>query len=234
MEQINLQEIQRKLYEKVKNSGWGPAMVNQTMGHDFMKILQTLLRESQDGKKFTPKLKYLLKAFENCPYDKLKVVMIGQDPYPNVNVSDGMAFSCSNLGFVEKSLDYMFRSIEDTVNSSYVRDPDLTRWANQGVLLLNSALTTTLNKPGSHHLLWKQFITELIDHLIWNKQDIAYVFLGKKAAEFAEMIPDNQLKIIVSHPASAGYMKAATWDSDDLWNKINKYLKSNERSEIIW
>ncbi|NDC95597.1 uracil-DNA glycosylase [bacterium] len=234
MEEINLQEIQSKLYEKVKVSGWGPAMVNQVMSQDFLKILQTLLRESQDGKKFTPQIKNLFRAFEECPYDKLQVVIIGQDPYPNVNVADGIAFSCSNLGVVEKSLEYIFKSIEDTVNPDYVRDPDLRRWAHQGVLLLNSGLTTTLNKPGSHQMLWKQFMTELIDYLVWNKQDIAYVFLGKKAAEFAEMVPDNQLKIIVSHPASAAYMTAARWECNDLWNKINNYLKSNEREPITW
>ena len=234
MEQINLQEIQTKLYEKVKVSGWGPAMVNQVMSHDFLKILETLLRESQDGKKFTPQIKYLFRAFEECPYDKLKGVIIGQDPYPNVNVADGIAFSCSNLGVVEKSLDYIFKSIEDTVEPDYVRNPDLKVWANQGVLLLNSGLTTTLNKPGAHQLLWRQFITELIDHLIWNKQDVAYVFIGKKAAELADMIPENQLKLTVSHPASAAYMTAPKWDCNDMWNKINQYLKANGKSEIKW
>jgi uracil-DNA glycosylase len=234
MEQINLQEIQTKLYEKVKVSGWGPAMVNQVMSQDFLKILQTLLKESQDGKKFTPQIKYLFNAFESCQYDKLQVVIIGQDPYPNVNVADGIAFSCSNLGVVEKSLEYMFQSIEETVNPDYVQDPDLRRWASQGVLLLNSALTTTLNKPGSHQLLWKQFMTEILDHLLWNKPDIVYVFMGKKAAEFADMIPDNHLKIHVSHPASAAYMKSSKWDCGDMWNKINKYLEENDKRKIHW
>jgi uracil-DNA glycosylase len=234
MEQINLQEIQEKLYDKVKASGWGPAMVNPIMSQDFIKILSTLLKESQDGKKFTPKIKYLFRAFEECPYDKLKIVIIGQDPYPNVNVADGIAFSCSNLGVVEKSLDYMFKSIEETVNPDYVRDPDLKRWANQGVLLLNSGLTTTLNKPGAHQLLWRQFMVEVLDYLVWNKHDIGYVFLGKKAAEFAELIPDNTLKVMVSHPASAAYNKQHDWDCNDMWNKINKYLKDNGQQIISW
>jgi len=233
MEEVNLQEVKDKLYEKLKENGWGPQLINFIMTSDFDDILSFLLREAQDGKRFTPKVKHLFKAFEVCPFDKVNVVIIGQDPYPQINVADGIAFSCSNFGKVEKSLDYMFKSIGKTTGSIN-NDPDLSRWSNQGILLLNSALTTTIGKPGTHQLLWKPFIAYVLDYLVWNRPNLIYVFLGKKAQDFADLIPDNNYKIMVSHPASAAYNEQPEWDCEDMWNKINKYLEQNERPTISW
>lgn len=233
MQEINLEEIQNKLYERLKVAGWGPALVNYVTTSDFIKILKTLLREAQDGKRFSPQIKNLFRAFEECPYDKLKVVIIGQDPYPQIGVADGIAFSCSNTGRKEKSLEQIFQSIKDTVDADYVGNADLKAWANQGVLLLNCALTVTTNKPGAHYLLWRPFTTQLLDYLLWNKQGLIYVFLGKKAAEYAELIPDNHFKIILSHPASAAY-NDSSWDCENLWNKINEYLSKNDQELLVW
>lgn len=234
MEEVNLQEIQEKLYQKIKASGWGPALVHSVMSTDFINLLQTLLKEAQDNKRFTPMVKDLFRAFEECPYDTTKVVIVGQDPYPQIGIADGIAFSCSNTGKIEKSLEYIFKSIKETYNPEYTEDPDLKRWANQGVLLINSAFTVTLNKPGAHQLLWKPFTTTLLDYLVWNKQDLIYVFLGKKAAEYAEIVPENNLKIFLSHPASAAYNNEEKWDCGDVWNKINKQLEAYDSSRVDW
>lgn len=233
MEEVNLQEVKEKLHGKLKDAGWGTPLVNFILTSDLDEILSFLLRDAQDGKRFTPKVKDVFKAFEKCPYDNVRVVIIGQDPYPHLNVADGIAFSCSNLGKVEKSLDYMFKSIK-TTTGSVDENPDLTRWAEQGILLLNSALTTTVSKPGTHQLVWKPFIAYLLDHLVWNKPNLIYVFMGKKAQDFADLIPDNNYKIMVSHPASAGYNGDAEWDCNDMWNKINKYLEQNGQQRISW
>ncbi len=128
----------------------------------------------------------------------------------------------------------MYDSIERTTGQTIDKSADLTKWANQGILMLNSALTTTIGKPGSHRLVWKPFTAALIDHLIWNKQDIIYVFLGKVAQEYADMIPDNCYKIFATHPASAAYTGQAEWDCNDLWNKINYQLEKNEKPKIIY
>lgn len=234
MEEINLQEIKEKLFLKLKSAGWGPATVNFVMSSDFDKILQSLHNDSKDGRKWTPQIKNIFRAFEECPYDSLKVIILGQDPYPNVGIADGIAFSCSITGKEEKSLRYMFDSIEKTTSEPISRNPDLKRWANQGVLLLNSALTTTLNKPGSHQLLWQPFTVAILDHLIWSRPDLIFCFLGKKAQEYADIIPDNFYKINVSHPASAAYAGAAEWDCNDMWNKINNYLEKNDGSRISY
>ncbi len=234
MKDINLQDIKEKLFQKLKSAGWGPATVSFIMSSDFDKILEFLYNESVNGKKWTPQIKNLFRAFEECPYDSVNVVIIGQDPYPQVNVADGIAFSCSMHGTIEKSLKYMYDSIERTVDQPLERSTDLKKWANQGILMLNSALTTTINKPGTHQLIWKPFTAALIDHLIWNKPGIIYVFLGKKAQEYADMIPDNHYKIFATHPASAAYTNQTDWDCNDLWNKINNQLEKNGNRKITY
>lgn len=232
MKDINLQEIKEKLFQKLKSAGWGPATVNFIMSSDFDKILEYLYNESVNGKKWTPQIKNLFRAFEECTYENTKVVIMGQDPYPQVNVADGIAFSCSLMGTVEKSLKYMYDSIERTTDQTIERSPDLTKWANQGMLMLNSALTTSIGKPGSHQEIWKPFTAAIIDHLIWNKPGLIYVFLGKRAQEYADMIPDNHYKIFATHPASAAYTNQIDWDCNDLWNKINQQLLKDEKETI--
>lgn len=233
LDTVNIQEVQDKLYERLKESGWADKLKTFLVSQDMSKILATLLKEAQDNKRFTPKIKDVFNAFNACPYDKTRVVMIGQDPYPVIGQADGLAFSCSRVP-VQKSLELMQDSIKRTAVPGYIGDKDLKYWADQGVLLLNTALTTTLNKPGTHQLLWRPFTAQVIDSLIWEKPGLVYVFMGKKAQEFADLVPDNNYKIMVSHPASAFYNREPEWDCDDMWNKINKYLEQDGLQRISW
>ena len=232
---INLEEVQMRLYERLKPSGWADKLKGFILSDDFRKILQTLLVESNEGKRFTPLIKQLFTAFEECPYDKLKVVMMGQDPYPYPGVANGIAFSCSNTGKVEASLRFMFKEIEDTVHpEGYTRDPDLTRWANQGVLMLNTALTTTINRVGQHYILWQPFLAYLFDILNFSNPGLIYVFMGKKAQEWAPSIPENNHKILTSHPASAAHSNLEKWDSKNMFNEVSDLLDKHFNYKMVW
>ena len=231
-QEVNIQEISQKLYAKVKDKGWDK-LRTFLLSSDMDDILEKLVKEVEQGKRFTPPVKNVFKALEVCPLDTVKVVIVGQDPYPQFNVADGIAFSCSTTGKIEKSLKYMHDSIKDTVDVGYVGSADLLPWSEQGVLLINSAFTTTIGKPGTHQELWQPFTAFLLDILVHRKQNLVYVFLGKKAQEFADMIPDDNYKIMVSHPASAAY-NGSKWDCNDMWNKINKYLEENGQFPISW
>jgi uracil-DNA glycosylase len=234
LDSVNLQDVKEKIIDKLAGSGWGNKLRTFIKSSEMDNILETLLKEALDNKRFTPKVKDMFNAFDVCPYDKTRVVIIGQDPYPQAGVADGIAFSCSNTGNIEASLRYMHKSIIATVDPNYIGQPDLRHWSDQGVLLLNTALTTTIGKPGSHQLLWRSFIVQVLDSLIWEKPGLIYVFLGKKAQELADLIPDNNYKIMVSHPASAAYNKESEWDCNDMWNKINKYLEQDGQQPISW
>lgn len=232
---VDLEEVRGKLYERLKESGWGDKLKTFFLSNDFKNILDTLLKERDEGKRFTPPLKQVFRAFECCPLKDLKVVMIGQDPYPQINVADGIAFSCSNTGKPEASLRYIFKALEESVyKDGYTWDPNLERWSEQGILMLNTALTTSIGKVGTHYAIWNPFIIFLLDYLTIQQPGLIYVFLGKKAAELSDLIPDNNHKLFVSHPASAAYQDLEKWGHDDVFNKISDLVKKQFNETIIW
>jgi uracil-DNA glycosylase len=233
---VNLQDVKEKLYTKLEISGWDEKLRSFLLGDEMDKILGVLLKDAMDGKRFTPPVKYVFRAFEECFYDKVNVVIIGQDPYPQIEVADGIAFSCSIKDKTEVSLQHIFKAIKESVPEDCKdQNPtnNLDRWAKQGVLLLNSAFTCTIGKPGTHQLLWRPFLVNVLDALIWNKPDTIYVFLGKKAQEYMDLIPDISCKIAIEHPAAAAY-KGAIWNYGDVFNKINDCLALQNKPKIIW
>lgn len=235
LQDINLQDVKQKLYERLKPSGWGDKLKTFLLSDDFDKILVFLLNDAREGRRFTPTLKQVFQAFEQCPYNELKVIMLGQDPYPQMGVADGIAFSCSNLARPEASMRYMFKELENTVyKDGYRWDPDLKRWSNQGILLINTAFTTTIGFVGKHYEIWRPFLAFLFDTLTFNNPGLIYVFLGKKAQEWATSIPDNNYKIFTTHPAAAAHNHAEKWDSGDMFNKISQLTKKQFNTELVW
>jgi uracil-DNA glycosylase len=229
MEQtINLVEIKEKLIEKLKPSGWANKLKGFIQSSDFDKILETLYNEREDGKRFTPPLKDVFKAFEECPEKDLKIVFIGQDPYPQLGVADGMAFSCGVTMKSQPSLRNMFEAIEETVYQGFptYQDPNLTRWANQGVLLLNTALTCQVDKIGSHYNIWNEFVMYVFDMLNFTNSGLIFVLLGAKAQELESIIGPNHYILKASHPASAAYTKT-TWDCKNIFLRANEIIEAN-------
>jgi len=234
---INFEEIKSKLIERLTPSGWAVKLRGFLLSDDFNKVLETLYTLREQGKRFTPPLKQVFRAFEECPIDKLKVVMIGQDPYPQFGVADGIAFSCSLTGKVQPSLRHIFQAIETTVHQDFPshQDPDLKRWSNQGVLMLNSALTCEIDKIGSHINVWKDFIAYTIDILNFTNSGLIFVLMGKQSQELENLIDDQHHVIKVSHPASAAY-KGGKWECNDLFNVINKIIidANGKEYKIDW
>jgi uracil-DNA glycosylase len=226
---MNLQEIKQKLFNKFAINGWDKVFRSFVFSSDFDDIITKLWDLSNDNKKFTPPLKQVFRAFEECPYDNLQVVIIGQDPYPQLGVADGISFSCSNTNKLQPSLRFILEEVNRTVydNEVIIEDLDLKIWSNQGILMLNTALTTEVGNIGSHYDIWKPFTTYLLDWLNINKSELVYVYMGKKAEEWSSMTDDTNIKYFVKHPASAAY-NGSKWESDDLFNKINVHKK------IIW
>jgi len=234
---VDLAEIKSKLIEKLTPSGWAVKLRGFIQSSDFDKILENLLKERDEGKRFTPPLKYTFRAFEECPVSDLKVVIIGQDPYPHFGVADGIAFSCGLTGKPQPSLKNMFEAIEQTVYQGYPShlDPDLSRWSQQGVLLLNTALTTQVDKVGTHYDIWKDFIMYVLDMLSLTNSGLIFILLGAKAQELEPVIGQNHYILKASHPASAAYTKT-TWDCNDVFNKVNEILTQNNgpQFQITW
>ena len=227
---MNLEEIKQKMFEKLEPSGWARIFKSFIFSSDFDNILTQLWNLSQENKRFTPTLKQLFRAFEECPYEKLQLVMMLQDPYPQVGVASGIALSCDNTGKAQPSLQFVLDEVNRTVYKGHPGslDVDLKRWANQGVLMLNTALTVEVNNIGSHYHIWKPFTAYLLDWLNNYNPGLVYVYMGKKAEEWSSLTADeHNTKFFVKHPASAAY-NGSKWDSDDLFVKIKKHV------DIIW
>jgi uracil-DNA glycosylase len=234
---VDLEEIKVKLIEKLRPSGWAVKLKSFVYSSDFDKILHTLYDEREAGKRFTPPLKQVFRAFEECPVADLKVVMIGQDPYPHFGVADGIAFSCGNTQRPQPSLDHLFAAIDKTVYPGELieHDPDLTRWANQGVLMLNRALTCQVDKVGSHYDIWQDFVMYVLDMLSLTNSGLIFCLLGAKAQELESVISQSHYIIKASHPASAAYTKSQ-WECNDLFNEANRIIELNNGPEfkITW
>jgi len=230
MKNISVKEIKEKLSAKVLKSDWD--IIDQFIHNEFNVILDTLITQVNNGKRFTPKIKYLFNAFEQCIHNDLKVVMMAQNPYTEINVADGINFSSSLTNEEMPALKYIFDELERTVDPEYNRDPDLKRWANQGVLLLNSALTTNLNHIDTHYDLWKPFTIKILNYLNHNFKNLIVVLFGQKAEEW-EIYLNNHHVIKALHPVSAKYV-SHIWDSKDLFNRINKKLKELDKNSIKW
>lgn len=235
-QQLDLEDIKNKLYQRLEKSGWAVKLRGFIYSSDFDNIIKQLARLSLDGKRFTPKLSQMFKAFEECPVDELKVVIIGQDPYPQFGVADGIAFSCGNTREAETSLKFMLEEINRHVYKGHPGslDPDLTRWSNQGVLMLNTALSTTVGKIGQHYSIWQPFMAYLFDYLTWNVNGLVYIYMGKEAKTWSDAVNENNYKFYVSHPASAAYAGDKSWDSQNVFNEVNKLLEKTKNTKIIW
>lgn len=235
-QKLDLEEIKDKLYKRLEPSGWAVKLRAFIYSSDFDNIIVQLARLSLDGKRFTPPLKQVFRAFEECPYSELKVVIVGQDPYPQFGVADGIAFSCGNTMELQTSLEYMLDEVNRTVHgyNNVSKDVDLVRWSNQGILMLNTALTTTVGKIGQHYTIWKPFLAFLFDHLTWYNNGLVYIYMGKQAQEWADAVNDNNYKIKISHPASAAYNKQTAWDSQGAFVQTKEIIQKNYNYSIDW
>lgn len=230
-----IQQTREKLIQRLELSGWSEKLRLFLQGSEFTEMLEKLLVLSQQGKHFTPGLKTVFRAFECCPFDQTKVIILGQDPYPFAGVADGLAFSCSATGKIQPSLRYMLEGINREIYQDEHReqDPDLKRWADQGVLLLNSALTCELGKPGTHQEIWRDFIIYVIDKLCTERHDLVFVLMGKQAQTFVHHIRNAQV-FQVTHPASAAYAKAKQWVGAEVFKQVNETLTEHQLTPVTW
>lgn len=222
--------------------GWFKVLKPFIESEDFDNILKFLKSQSEQGKNVFPKSENLFRAFKVTKFEDVKVIMIGQDPYYQPGIADGLAFSCGITGKLQPSLEAIHSEIERTVYNGMnftdnVCNADLTYLAQQGVLLLNAALTVEQGSPNNeqHHNIWAPFMKYLMDKVFCEyKQDIVFIFLGKVAQKWQSFtMPFGHWDFSVSHPASAKY-KGGKWDCEDVFNNTNKLLKQLGHKEIVW
>jgi len=201
----------------------------------YLKELGNFLRkEKAEGKVIYPNSRDIFKAFELTPYDKVKVVILGQDPYHGPKQAHGLSFSVLPPVAKPPSLRNIFKELYDDLGIAAPNHGCLTPWAKQGVLLLNSVLTVEHGKPGSHQGIgWEQFTDQVITMLNHSEKPIVFVLWGSHAQRKGEIIcQDSHVVITSSHPSPLSARRS--FFGSKMFSRINTNLKALGRSPINW
>lgn len=196
----------------------------------------SLLYQQRD---ISPPRKDVFNAFKECPYDDLKVVMLGMDPYPQKGVATGLLFGNHKDTPIDKispSLSTLIEGMKDPCHPQEAHKFDITMrlWASQGILLLNSALTVEVGRTGSHTRLWRPFISTLLGKLSITNPGLIYVLFGSQAQSFEQYIdPRNNTVIKCRHPAY--YARSGEQPCYyKVLEEIDRILMDNNGYKIKW
>jgi len=199
----------------------------------FNNLVSEIKKEIASGETIYPPGSMIFKAFELTPPDTLKVVIVGQDPYHNVGEAMGLSFSVPKSIRVPPSLKNIFKELKDDLGFDPPSHGDLSLWAEQGVLLLNSMLTVRKNKPGSHQSLgWHEFTDEVIRIISHKKEGIVFLLWGNYAKSKAALIDSSKhLVISAAHPSP---LARGAFFGHKPFSQTNNYLESHGIEPINW
>ncbi|MDO8053988.1 uracil-DNA glycosylase ['Opuntia sp.' phytoplasma] len=210
---------------------WERIIYKEQRKNYFIKIKNFLITQSNLGKKILPNTKNIFNAFKFTSWEKVKVVILGQDPYPGPNQAHGLAFSTLSWD-TPKSLKNIFTELKNDLSIINFKN-QLFSWAYEGVLLLNTILTVEQGLPLSHkNIGWHIFIINIFNYLSL-KKNIVYILWGKKAQDYKEYIniKDN-LIIESSHPSPFSAYQG--FFGSKPFSRANEYLKHHQKKPINW
>lgn len=181
-----------------------------------------------------PPARQIFAAFDACPFNDVKVVILGQDPYHGPGQANGLCFSVAPTVTIPHSLVNIFKEIHDDIGSPIPPNGDLTRWARQGVLLLNATLTVRAHEAGSHQNQgWEQLTDAAIEQLSCNRSNIVFILWGAYAGRKRQLIDESKHLVLSSaHPsplsASRGFF------GNHHFSRANAYLQQHGKTPIEW
>jgi uracil-DNA glycosylase len=217
---------------KIENS-WKEKLSSEFSKEYFVKLTEYVKSEYQTRQVFPPG-NLIFSAFDLCPFDKVKVVIVGQDPYHNEGQAHGLCFSVQDGTAFPPSLINIFKELNNDLGVSVPKSGNLNRWAEQGVLLLNALLTVRAHEAGSHQGKgWETFTDAVIDHLNRERENLVFLLWGAYAQKKCENIDPTRHLILKSvHPsplsASRGFF------GNGHFSKCNKYLADHGIQEVAW
>lgn len=199
----------------------------------FIKLTDFVRSEYLSGKTVYPAPANVFNAFNLCPFDKVRVVIIGQDPYHEPGQAHGLCFSVQNGVKNPPSLINIYKEIENDLGRKSITNGDLTKWAEQGVLLLNSTLTVQAHAAASHAGKgWEQF-TDAVISALTTRKNIVYLLWGSYAQKKAEFVNTSENLILKSvHPSPLSAHRG--FFGNHQFSTANEYLTKNGSSPINW
>lgn len=194
-----------------------------------------LLQEKQQNKVIYPPSSLIFNALNTTPLNQVKVVIIGQDPYHGPNQAHGLSFSVQRGVALPPSLRNIFHELHTDLGVPIPRHGDLTHWAEQGVLLLNSVLTVEAGQPTSHQKQgWEDFTDHVIDVLNQQREHIVFILWGAYAQRKGQRIdPNKHLILKAAHPSPLAANRGGFFGCK-VFSKSNNYLKQNGIEPIDW
>lgn len=220
---------------------WRDLLRSETEKPYYKNLMAFIKAERSSGVNIFPKENEMFRALNACPFSEVKVVILGQDPYPTIGHAHGLSFSVNeSVRPLPRSLVNIFNELKADLGTEVSSNGDLNRWAEQGVLLLNSVLSVREGSPNSHaNKGWEIFTDKVIEVLNANKQHIVYLLWGRNAHLKAMNVnPQQNLVIKSSHPSPLGYTKSGrdfvAFDGSRPFSKANDYLVQHGEQPIKW
>lgn len=217
---------------KIEDS-WKQILSNEWDKDYFIRLTEFVRNEYATGQVFPPG-KEIFAAFDATPFEDVKVVIIGQDPYHDVNQANGLCFSVRDGIPFPPSLLNIFKEIQDDLGTPIPQSGDLSRWAKQGVLLLNSTLTVRAHSAGSHQNKgWEQFTDEVILQLAQQKENLVFILWGSYAIKKGAFI--NRMKhLVLTSPHPSPLSAYRGFFGNKHFSQANNYLIKHGKTPITW
>lgn len=215
-------------------ASWKEILKDEFTKPYFIEIVNFLRTEKMAGKTIYPPGSLIFNAFDTTPFDKVKIVLLGQDPYHGPRQAHGLSFSVQNGITPPPSLVNIFKELHADTGTPIPAHGNLTRWAEQGVLLLNASLTVRANEPMSHAKIgWAEFTHAVIKKISALKEHVVFLLWGKFAQEKQALIDETKhLVLKAAHPSpySANY----GFFGCRHFSKANEYLVQHGKDPIDW
>lgn len=207
--------------------------LNEEFNKPYFKELNRFIENERAHYDVYPKKVDVSNAFKYTPLDSVKVVIIGQDPYHGAHQANGLSFSVSDNIKPPPSLLNIFKELKSDLGHDIPNHGNLTKWATQGVLLLNATLTVRAGQPGSHQKKgWETFTDEIIKYVSEQKQQCVFLLWGNFAKSKAELVDGTKHLILqASHPSPLA--RGAFFGSKP-FSQTNDYLVTNNKTAINW
>lgn len=213
---------------------WKKVLSTQFEQPYFNGIVQFLKQERKAGKIMYPQGKHFFTAFDETPFDTVKVLILGQDPYHGPHQAHGLCFSVQEGVAVPPSLQNIFKEIATDLGTPIPTSGNLVRWAKQGVLLLNASLTVEAGKPMSHSKIgWAQFTDAVIHEVSAQKESVVFLLWGSFAQSKIPLI-DATKHLILTAPHPSPLSSHRGFFGCRHFSKTNEYLMSKGKPAIIW
>ncbi|WP_286911788.1 uracil-DNA glycosylase [Flavobacterium sp. UBA4197] len=213
---------------------WGNVLASEFDKPYFEKLIAFVKNEYLQFKCY-PKGSRIFSAFDHCPFDNVKVVIIGQDPYHGPNQANGLCFSVNDGISFPPSLQNIFKEIESDLGIGTPKTGNLERWADQGVLLLNATLTVKESLAGSHQNQgWEEFTDAVIQKISDEKEDVVFLLWGGFAKKKGAKINRNRHFVLETGHPSPLSANRGLWFGNRHFSKANAFLKGKGKPEINW